>query len=189
MRGHGKLESLNDFSGDHAMRYNALQNATLILALAALLCGTTARATPYTWIGPATGNQNWSTATNWSPQGVPNVADSVFFAVADSNNSVIDANFTVTSITIQAGYTGTLTLTNGVSLTVVSTLSIAGGTFNASGVLSVVGAVTLSGGTLNLNGSTTNSGSFAQTGGTFTAPATLRVFGNWSHTGGTFSHN
>jgi probable HAF family extracellular repeat protein len=57
-----------------------------------------------TWVGPASGG-NWSTATNWSPSGVPGASDQVTLSAKAVN---LSANATF----------ATLTLTGGASLTV-----------------------------------------------------------------------
>jgi hypothetical protein len=66
------------------------------------------------WIGTGTGN--WNSATNWSATSggatgasVPTSVDDTFFDANGNNNSTISATITVKSMTIDAGYTATMT--------------------------------------------------------------------------------
>jgi hypothetical protein len=121
--------------------------------------------------GGAAGDGNkWSCAANWSADTVPVSGDAVVFDATSTKDSTIDASFagTITSIGINSGYTGTITMAR--SLTMSSsftqaagtfaqdaqTLTIGGnfahtaGTFNAN-----TGTVTLTGATPTLSGTTT----------------------------------
>lgn len=102
--------------------------------------------------GGAAGDGNkWSCAANWLDDTVPLAGDAVVFDGTSTKDSTIDASFTgtITSISINSGYTGTITMAR--SLTMSGTYTQAAGTF-------AQGAQTL-----------TIAGNFAHTGGTFTA--------------------
>ena len=97
----------------------------LIDAVAALLCkkripvfflfvlgyATRMEATSYTWTN-AGGDNLWSNAANWSPNGVPNSAsDDVTFDNTSSANCTIDmATTTVQTLTTTAAYGGVISL-------------------------------------------------------------------------------
>lgn len=180
-----------------------------------LLIAPTGSANDFTWNGPNGGL--WSVAANWTPNGPPQGVDNVIFAAGNINDSVIDTGFNVSNavakMTVQAGYTGTISF-NSSFLLIVGPLgiSVAGGTFDASGGMLDITSTQISGGTFRLGSvainnlgaiQVSNTGtlncqaspivctSFSQTGGTFIAPnsTTMQVKGNWSHTGGTFTHN
>jgi hypothetical protein len=104
-----------------------------------------------TWTGGGGSNHNWSDAANWNTSVVPRATDTVTFDGTSANNSAVDAAFggTVAGISINSGYTGTITL--GRSLT-------------------VNGAFTQGAGTLDESGNTlTLQGNLTQTAGTFAA--------------------
>ncbi|MCK5160009.1 MAG: DUF2341 domain-containing protein, partial [Candidatus Aureabacteria bacterium] len=114
-------------------------------------------------------NSSWAEDTNWDPFGDPD-GDTVQFT-SGSNASLIDYSVSITSLTIN-GYTGTLTLGAGNTLTITGNYSQNTGTFT--------------GGSSNI----TVSGNFTLSGGTFTSTsATLSVGGNWSDTAESFTHN
>ncbi|MFC1570801.1 filamentous hemagglutinin N-terminal domain-containing protein, partial [Candidatus Omnitrophota bacterium] len=117
------------------------------------------------WIG-AGGDNYWSTAANWTgdPSGQDVIFDGNTGTYANANkDSVINSAYTITSLNIQAGYTGEITQ-NDVVLTISNDYNQAGGTFQASeGTLKVgrhfynsAGTLTLTGThTLEFNGTTT----------------------------------
>jgi hypothetical protein len=62
------------------------------------------------------GNGNWNSTTNWSATSggssgasVPTSSDDVFFDSAGNSNSTISATITILSLTIDSGYTATMT--------------------------------------------------------------------------------
>jgi len=83
-----------------------------------------------TWDGEGTTN-NWSEAANWSDNTVPVTADAVVFDGTSTKSSTVDAAFTgtVTTLSINSGFNGILTL--GRSLTMSGTITQAAGTFDA----------------------------------------------------------
>ncbi|MEK7556608.1 MAG: fibronectin type III domain-containing protein, partial [Patescibacteria group bacterium] len=140
------------------------------------------------WVGDD--GANTSVASNWvqiDPTGCgggnspspPSGLDLVIFDADCDNGATINSAFSVQSITMQSGYTGTVTQSAAITLTSAgSAFSQAGGTF-AGGSSSI----TLSTGTV----SQTN---LSITGGTFTSTSgTLSLTGGFSRTGGTFNHN
>ncbi|MBX7251652.1 MAG: hypothetical protein K1X50_06675, partial [Candidatus Promineofilum sp.] len=60
-----------------------------------------------TWDGGGATN-NWSEAANWSGDIVPAPTDDVIFDATSTKNATLDTSVTVRSITIGAGYSGTL---------------------------------------------------------------------------------
>ena len=106
------------------------------------------------WVG-AGNNNNWSTKENWYPAIVPGSADDIIFdgvnrgagSGQDPNkDSKQDINnLTINSLTITAGYAGTITLSK--NLTISGNFSQAGGTFDASGkAITINGNTAISGG-------------------------------------------
>jgi Peptidase family C25 len=159
-----------------------------IVFVAVLLIAGYARAVDRTWANPVNGS--WNTAGNWNPAGVPTAADdlTIPFAVTVSVNNGGNAlanSLTITSgATINrpgAGNTRVMTVTNGITVTPSSNVTIsvpftaASLTKSGSGTLTltaqalsgagqeVTGAVNVTGGTLILNGANTFT-----TGGTVT---------------------
>jgi len=129
-----------------------------------------ASTTQATWIGGGSDN-NWSTAANWSTNSVPTSTTNVVFDSTSTKNATIDTSFagSVASISINSGYTGTITQAENLSVTA-GNFSQAAGTFNG-----VTFSITIT-------------GSFSLTGGTFTSPTNqnLSVTNNFTVSGGTF---
>ncbi len=123
----------------------------------------------FTWIGSG----NWSNPFNWMGGVVPGSGASVVFSTYSVQNCTIDTNVNVASITINSGYTGTITSlntsTSAVALT--SNFNQSGGTFNLSGgTLTVIGNMTDSGGTFNAgSGEIIVNGTLNTAGGTLNA--------------------
>ena len=154
---------------------------------------------------------NWSNALNWSDNTAPTSADEVIFNQTSVKNAVINQSFTVTNLTIQSGYSGTLAQSANANLTLNGAFTQDGGTFQGdSGALTINGTLTLNGGafnggsglisgvfgfTINQSGGTFSSlgdvelTTFTLSGGTFNAPnGTMTVIADWNHTtGGTFN--
>ncbi len=88
--------------------------------------------------------------------------------------SLLGKSQTINSLTLQIGYSGNISMAANSALVITSTLTISGGTMDATAVATPGFAI----------------GGFIQTGGTFIAPSgTLALRGNWLHTAGTFTHN
>jgi hypothetical protein len=82
-----------------------------------------------TWTGLGA-TSNWSLAANWSGAVVPVAADTVVFDATSVKDVTIDVNVSVASVTVGAGYTGTLTQSAGRTVTVgAAGWNQAGGTF------------------------------------------------------------
>jgi hypothetical protein len=111
-----------------------------------------------TWDGGGATN-NWSDPGNWSGDSIPTSADAVVFDGTSSKNAVVDSNFSVSSIQIEASYTGAIS--------------------NPTSDLSVLGTYIQSGGTfIGGAGSMNLSSVFFLLGGSFTAPsATMSISG------------
>jgi hypothetical protein len=128
------------------------------------------------WV--SAGTLNWSNSAGWSATSggvsgasVPGVADAIFFDGNGLGNCNGDIPVTVISISIAAGYTGTI--------------------FQNANTIVLTGAATLSGGTFN--GGTSNitvGGVFTISGTAFTSTsAILELRDNAAFTSGTFLHN
>ena len=123
-----------------------------LFLIAQTLC---ANAAVRTWDGGGADN-NWSTAANWGTDTVPTSADNVIFDATSTKSAIIDTAFTVSSASINSGYTGTITQNS--VLTVTNSFTQSAGTFQGT-------AANANFGTLILNA-----------GGTFNAPSgTLSV--------------
>lgn len=127
--------------------------------------------------GNAGDGNKWSCGLNWSTDSIPAAADTAIFNSTSTKDVTISANISLTAITINSGYTGTITQGSSVTITLTSTsatsaLTQASGTFLGSN-----GAITLSG------GFTLSGGSFRSTSGNFS------IFRNFTISGGTFTHN
>ncbi len=87
----------------------------------------------YVWNGST--SNNWNTATNWTPNGVPNIIDNVTISVSAPNPCVASSGaFNVNNFTVSG--TGNFQLGAGANLTVNGTFNItATATFNCSSSL------------------------------------------------------
>ncbi len=123
-----------------------------------------AHAASLTWDGGGADN-NWSTCANWTTDTCPIAGDTVTFNATSTKNSTIDAGApaSVATLTIAAGYTGTITLARTFATT--TTFSQATGSFTASNQSFTMAAFTLSGGTFTASSGTTSiSGAVTVTG-------------------------
>ncbi len=130
-----------------------------------------AHAATITWDGGGATN-DWSEDANWVGDVEPGAGDAVVFDGTSTKDATADASFTstVTSVSINAGYTGTVTLAR--SLTTSAAFSQADGSFGASSQSLTVGT------------------NFLLSGGVFTASSgTTLIGGNFTHSAGTFAHN
>lgn len=92
------------------------------------------------WVGggsstnwDAVGNTNWGTASATRDNAsVPGPSDDVIFDSGDITDSVLAANITLNTLTIQSGYTGILTHSSAVTLT------IAGDTFQLGSAMTYI---------------------------------------------------
>lgn len=109
-----------------------------------------------TWDGGG-GDNDWSTAANWSTDTVPGSGDYVVFDGTSAKDAIIDAGFAgwVYGISITADYAGTITAARSLS-TLGGGVTVAGGTFDLDGnnldINNWGASLTISGGTFELNG-------------------------------------
>jgi hypothetical protein len=103
----------------------------------------------FIWDGGG-GDNNWSTAANWSGDAVPGATDDVYFDGTSTKDSLIDAGFggAVANVHISSAYTGIITF--GRSLAVSNNYRQDGGTVvvDPAHAFTVDGSFTHSGGTL-----------------------------------------
>ena len=127
-----------------------------------------------TWDGGG-GDANWNTALNWSTDTVPTSTDvAVFNSTCVSNCSpTMNINVNLTGIDMQSTYTGTITQSAGLTLTVGSSnWTQAGGNF------------------IGGNSTNTVNGSYTLSGGVATSTSgTLDIRNNFTISSGTFNHN
>jgi len=183
---------------------SVLMRVVVVGALLSLLLVADASAAMRTWDGGCGVDTKWSCAANWSENTVPGVADTATFNTTSTGNSTVDASFagTVGSVAINAGYTGTVSLSS--SLTVAAAFTQISGSFNAGSQALALRTVTLKGGTFTASSGTTSisgalkiaGGSYKANGGTLNfngAGATLNCGGatfnlvTFTHTSGTKS--
>jgi len=148
------------------------------------------------WDGGGSTN-NWSEAANWDNGAVPGSSTPILFNATSTKNAVVNSNVTVASLTMDSGYTGSVTL--GGTLTDNGNLTINSGTLDVSAsnyAISVAGdfsrsgsgafnphsgTVTFAGGAQALNGLTTlynmtvNNGSTVTPNGNLTTNNNLQV--------------
>ena len=148
-------------------------------------------ATDYTWRGRGA-DSNWSTAKNWSPNGVPGKDDTVIFDAQSTGTSYVDEGLAAASgdfaavndMTLQAGFGGAIQLRR--PFAVQHTYTQENGTMTCGEHIFRSGVV---------SGTVTKPGNFYLRGGTFTAPSTEFQYYSASHevffesTGGTWNHN
>lgn len=129
--------------------------------------------------GAGTAN-NWSCPANWSSDTAPTASDVAIFDGTSTKDATINANISVAGISINAGYTGTITQSGSFTVTVGSShYSQAAGTFTGgSGTIDINGTFTLSGGTFTSTSGTLDVGRNAATSET-----------TFTVSGGTFNHN
>ncbi|MCO6511791.1 MAG: carboxypeptidase regulatory-like domain-containing protein [Aridibacter famidurans] len=154
-----------------------------LIFLIALLGSQTANAAVRTWDGGGTTN-NWSEAANWSQDTVPGPGDNARFDGTSTKDAVIDVNLSIGFFDAFAGYTGTITLADGISLTAAG-VDFRSGTFaGGAGVLDVNGSFTISGGTFNApSGQMFLASFFTHTaGGTFNANGGAVIFDGTTNT-------
>ncbi|MFH1046421.1 MAG: LamG-like jellyroll fold domain-containing protein, partial [Candidatus Omnitrophota bacterium] len=94
---------------------------------------------PNTWTGADPGNDNWSDPDNWYDSTVPVAGDAVYFHPDFNVSCAADTvNNNLASITMEAGYTGTVTfavdaVANGMSLTVTGDITVNSGNLAFAG--------------------------------------------------------
>ncbi len=154
-----------------------------------------AEAATVTWDN-SSGDGLWSTAANWSGDELPRIGDEVIFDGTSNTASNVDTAFagSVGKITMNTGYTNTVTLRRGLSVVNTGgrrgTLSVNSGTFSANGNTNTVAGV------VKINGGTYLAGSATQTfsdglevvAGVFTGGSgTIAITGSIIFQGGTIN--
>ncbi len=176
-----------DASGNIAAEWNVSThelNTTLQLMATGLTSGLTAQMTftdaGKTWVGGASGAPNdWGTAANWSPSGVPVSNDDVTIPATNSFPILTNGqSFTVRSLTVQSG--ATLTINSGASLDASGGSPVITGTINTAGTLNF--------GTRNINNAV-NTGTINVSGGTVTAADVNATALNFNISGGSVNVN
>jgi hypothetical protein len=140
------------------------------------------------WDGGGTTN-NWSEAANWCNDQVPPAGAAVRFNATSTKNVNIDVSPSTGGFIIEAGYTGTITVGAGNTLTAGTTgaqFEQYGGTFNsgAGNFTQQFGAVVVSGGTFNGGSGTLTIPSLSLSGGLFDAGSSTHNAGSIVMTGG-----
>ncbi|MBI4356126.1 MAG: DUF11 domain-containing protein [Candidatus Omnitrophica bacterium] len=124
----------------------------LVLALlVGLAWAPPAFAATRTWDGGG-GDANASTAANWSADTAPVAADDVVFDGTSTKDCTWDLALSVASVSLNSGYTGTVTET--AALTATSSMTISAGAWNINSGITL----TSSGATFTLNSGGTLSG-------------------------------
>lgn len=78
----------------------------------------------YTWTGAT--NASWSLATNWSPStAIPTASDDVIFSATYNTSCSVHTNVNCRSLTIDSGYSSTITLTGSIIVGAVTGSGIA----------------------------------------------------------------
>ena len=155
-----------------------------------------------TWV--ASGAGNWNTASNWSGNAVPGVADSVFFDDTSVEDCAVDVEVKIGHLVIGPGYTGSITQSEDVR--VEGDFTITSGTYNEGTFnLIVVGNSTIGGGsssaTVNVGANNVSGGGWGTTDLTIGVNGTIictgdnvgeidsgiLFSGNWDSASGTFT--
>lgn len=183
-RPNGSMQPRNSFSPSTRLKRTIGIAGTLLLCTVSILMfqldGLEAVSEPRYWV--ASSPANWNDAANWSETsggsggaGVPDGSQVAVFDGLGTGDCTIDATADVSGLTIEAGYTGTISL-NSQSLTVAEdAFLMRGGTFSGG-----AGSILIED-SLNISG-----GSFQSTSGTMTLEADCSITGsNFFHQNGT----
>jgi autotransporter-associated beta strand protein len=147
----------------------------------------------YTWVG--TTSNDYNTASNWSPSGIPTALDNITVGVSAPNPCVINSgNFVVNDFTLNG--TGNFQLSSGTSITVNGTMSYGGtatGNCQCSSNFIIAGATAsvvppINYGNLNISGGNRTLSSSGTIGicGTYTPGAgTITITGSTVNFNGT----
>lgn len=143
-------------TNSHTYDFSYVRSGTVgANSIKAMVCAWSRKiALPYgfTWSGAG----NWSTGANWLGGVPPGISDVARFNATSTNNSTIDTDISVGGITINSGYTGTITQGSGNTAT-----------FGASGFSQSAGVFLGGDSNIDVNGTfTLSAGSFTTTTGT-----------------------
>lgn len=122
----------------------------MFLALVHLLPATSLWAQSYTWVGRPPLN-SWSTASNWSPNGVPDSAgEEAVFASGSLNDCNLSTSVTPTTVTLAAGFAQTLRISAPSATLSVTDMNVTSGTLAVTGrdQCRVAGRLLVEGGTI-----------------------------------------
>lgn len=160
----------------------AIGGAGCLALLVLLLFAARAEAATRTWDGGCGAETAWSCAANWSENTAPGPTDTALFNATSTHSSTVDVGFLggkVGSVTINPGYTGTISLSR--SLTVAVGFTQKTGTFTAGGQALSTKNFTLSGGAFTASSAITSiAGTLKISGGTFGANGGLVDFSGGS---------
>lgn len=130
------------------------------------------------WDGGGSTN-NWNDAGNWCGNSVPASSSNIVFDATSVKNATVNVNSSANKINIAAGYTGTITVATGITLTMTGgggqNSGQAGGTFTiGAGNLSINNTFILDGGVFNSGTGNVNIGATVTiNGGTFNSPSVV----------------
>ena len=126
-----------------------------LVALAILGFGREASARTCTWNATGTGTNLFSTSTNWScstGSGPPIAGDTAQYDATSTKDCSINAAVSATNISVNAGYTGTISTSGSPSITLTGNLTVSAGAFAAgSASLAIGGTVTIANSVSNGN--------------------------------------
>jgi hypothetical protein len=161
-----------------SLKVKSLKNKLAIFVLLFLLTPILASAATITWDGGGSDN-NWNTALNWAGGVVPTSGDTVVFDGTSTKNCTINVNISIVGITINSGYTGTITQSSGVTITIGSShWTQNDGTFSGGDSAITINSI------FDLNG-----GTFTSTSATLTNNTTSNTNVFDIATASTFNHN
>ncbi|MGB0716696.1 MAG: DUF4347 domain-containing protein, partial [Phycisphaerae bacterium] len=156
-----------------------------------------------TWDGEASGDDDFSNASNWEGDSAPGSDKTLVFNATSTDDAEFDASFgsTIGGLTLDAGYTGTVSLSqdiviegdlvlnagqldlNGHTITVTGNVTINGGDFDhETGTLQLTGGADQ---TISGNGEEIGSLTINKPSGTVTIDQDLRIDGNYDVQAGT----
>ena len=182
------------FGKKHTYRSRSLRIglAGLAVVLALGASSTSFAATKY-WIASG-GAKHWSTASNWSPSGVPGMSDDVILDNAMSNNDVIiDVNVDIASLTVQNGYAKDIGPSGSQTIRIRGNVNYAGaaGFSLTASIAQVDGNVTVTSGelragagTLLIGGNVTVADELIGSSGPITIGGTMTVSGSGRYDAG-----
>ncbi len=153
-------------------RARAGRRLGLLLVALAILGPRAARANTCTWKPSGSTNpQSYGSSGRWSCGTIPSNGsyDVVFDGSVSNIGCSLSSDISVTTITFQNGYSGTLTVGSH-NVTVAQAVTMSTGTFGASSKTVSIGSLSVQGGTFTASSSATQvAGAFSVSGGTFQA--------------------
>ena len=145
------------------------------------------------WTGAT--DSNFTTGTNWvggAPASTDNALYDPTLAGGTNADSTVNASININTISLQGGYTGTVT-NPGVATTInfATSISVSSGIFQNAGILTGAGALSASGGAAVLGGTSSYTGATTISGGFIFAGSTAGLSANSAFVvnGGTLNLN